>query len=145
MSWDDFKRGQGSPLSEPPKKEEVKRLNGPVRRPDGREKRATGRTQQFNPRVSENFIEQFNMARKAEEKRTGEKITQGYMLELLLSIYQRAQGEELRPFGLSAHAYEGAQAIADHMGWPLSVVLEDAIAARYKQFNFAKEAETTKR
>ncbi len=65
-----------------------------------------------------------------------------FMGSLLLSIYERAQGEEFRPFGLSEPAFEAAQAIADHMGWPLSTVIEDAIAARYKHFNFAKEAES---
>lgn len=139
MSWDDFKRGQGSPLTEPPKKDEAKPLNGPVRRPDGRTTRKTHRTQQFNPRVTENFIEQFGVARAALEEQAGEKITQGYMLELLLATYQRAQGEEPLPFGLSAHAHEAAQAIAEHMGWSLSVVLEDAIAARYKQFDFSNK------
>ena len=96
----------------------------------------------FNPRVRPDFLDRFARAQATEEERAGEKITQAYFLELLLSIYERAQGEELRPFGLSEPAFEAASAIAKHMGWSLSVVIEDAIAARYKQFNFAKEAET---
>lgn len=144
MSWNDFQKGQGFPLTEPPKKEEAKPLNGPVRRPDPRTARKTDR-KQFNPRVSETFLERFRDAKEAEQERAGESIKQAYFLELLLSMYERAHGGELRPFGLSEPAFEAAQAIADHMGWSLSVVIEDAIAARYKQFSIAKEPETTKR
>ncbi len=143
MSWDSMKRGQKFVLPEPPKRDDAKLpLNRPVSRPDGRTARKTGRTKQFNPRVRPDFLDRFAKAQAFEEERAGEKITQAYFLELLLSIYERAQGEELRPFGLSEPAFEAASAIAQHMGWSLSVVIEDAIAARYKHFNFAKEPET---
>jgi len=42
-------------------------------------------------------------------------------------------------------AYDAAKAIAEHMGWSLSAVIEDAIAARYKQFSIPKPAETKTR
>jgi hypothetical protein len=139
MSWDDFKRGN-YPLGEPPKKDEEK-ANGPIRRPDGRTARKTERQKQFNPRVRPYFLERFAKAQALEEKRAGEKITQSYFLELLLSMYERGQGTELRPFGLSQSAYEAAQAIAGRMEWPLSAVMEDALAARYKHFNFAAKSD----
>ena len=146
MSSDGTKDGQGFFLPQPPKRDDTNvNLNRPVSRPDGRTARATGRTKQFNPRVRPDFLDRFARAQATEEERAGEKITQAYFLELLLSIYERAQGEEFRPFGLSEPAFEAASAIAGHMGWSLSVVIEDAIAARYKQFNFAKEAEPKRR
>jgi hypothetical protein len=116
-------------------------VGGPIRRYDGRTTRKTDRDRQFNPRVSSVWMDRFGAAKEAEEERVGDKITQAYFLDLLLSLYERAQGSELRPFGLSEPAFEAAQAIADHMDWSLSAVLEDAIAARYKQFHFANEAE----
>jgi hypothetical protein len=144
MSWKEFKRGT-YPLGEPPKKEEAKPLRDePVERPDGRSARKTQRQKQFNPRVRPYFLERFAQAQAFEQKRAGEKITQSYFLELLLSMYERGQGEDMRPFGLSEAAFEAASAIAQHMGWPLSVVIEDAIAARYKYFNFANEGEAKK-
>ncbi|MGO9546801.1 MAG: hypothetical protein ACLPPF_18640 [Rhodomicrobium sp.] len=143
MSWDSMKRRQGYVLPEPPKKDDAKLpLDRPKKRPDGRVARKTDREKQFNPRVSQIFLERFAKAKATEQERAGENITQAYFLDLLLSIYERAQGEGLRPFGLSEPAFEAASAIAEHMGWPLSVVIEDAIAARYKHFNFAKDAET---
>ena len=116
---------------------------GPVDRPDGRTKRKTGRTKQFNPRVTPQFMERFTEAQAQEAERLGETVTQAYFLELLLATYQRSLGQtEVRPFGLSEPAFDAAKAIADHMGWSLSAVIEDAIAARYKQFSIAKPAET---
>lgn len=138
-------RGRGN-LPEPPRADtSTVRLDRPISRPDGRTARKTDRQKQFNPRVGPVFLERFADAKAAEQERAGESITQAYFLELLLSMYERAHGGELRPFGLSEPAFEAAQAIADHMGWSLSVVIEDAIAARFKQFSIAKEPETAKR
>jgi hypothetical protein len=138
MSSDGTKPTPGFQLPQTPKPEETTvELKGAVRRYDGRTLRKSDRQRQFNPRVSERFLEDFAKAKDAEQERAGGTITQAYFLEFLLSLYLRAQGEEPRPFGLSETAYEAAQAIAGHMGWTLSAVIEDAIAARYKQFNFA--------
>ena len=115
--------------------------NGPIWRPDnGRKARKTGRTKQFNPRVTPQFMERFAEAKAEEASRLGEEIAQAYFLELLLATYERARGHEaVKPFGLSEPAYDAAKAIAEHMGWSLSAVIEDAIAARYKQFSIAKK------
>lgn len=138
MSRDEIKSMHELPQPRKPK-EASPAYTGPVKRPDGREARKTDRQKQFNPRVNERFLERFADAKAAEQARTGENLTQAYFLDLLLSMHERAHGGELRPFGLSEPAFEAAQAIADHMGWSLSVVIEDAIAARYKQFNFASK------
>jgi len=133
-----FDKLKTSTLPEPPQLASTSvRGNGPVRREGGkgREARNTGRTKQFNPRVRPEFLERFAKAQAFEEERAGEKITQAYFLELLLSVYERAQGQGINPFGLSDPAFKAAQAIAEHMGWPLSVVIEDAIAGRYKNFS----------
>ena len=61
-----------------------------------------------------------------------------YFLELLLTNYERAHGAGMNPFGLSEAAMKGAELIADRMVWPLSQVIEDAIAARLRDFNLAK-------
>lgn len=136
-----FDKLKTSTLPEPPKPAITSvRGDGPVERPDGRSVRKTGRTKQFNPRVRPEFLERFAKAQAFEEDRAGEKITQAYFLELLLSVYERVQGEDIKPFGLSDPAFQAAQTIAGHMGWSLSVVIEDAIAARYKQFSIAKKA-----
>ena len=80
-------------------------------------------------------MERFARAQTKEEERAGEKITQGYFLELLLVDHERAEGQELHPFGLSDAAYRAAQAIAGHNGWPLSAVIEDALLSRAKHFS----------
>ena len=146
MSWDEIKRDQTFTMPEPNQKPSPPPPPGPVRRPDGRTVRKTGRTKQFNPRVTPEFMERFAEARAEEGTRLGEEITQAHFLELLLATYQRARGQpEIRPFGLSEPAFEAARAIAGHMDWPLSAVIEDAIAARYKQFSIAKPPETKAR
>jgi len=61
-----------------------------------------------------------------------------YFLELLLATYKRSSGAGVNPFGLSEAALKGAEMIAERMGWPLSQVVEDAIAARCRDFNIAK-------
>jgi hypothetical protein len=98
---------------------------------------------QFNPRVTPQFMERFAEAKAKEASRLGEDITQAYFLELLLATYERAHGHEtVRPFGLSEPAFDAAKAIADHMGWSLSAVIEDAIAARFQRFSIANPADT---
>ena len=138
-----FNRIQSDKTDPTPVPETAAKYTGPVKREDGRTKRTTGRTKQFNPRVTPQFMERFAEAKEEEASRLGEEIAQAYFLELLLATYERAHGhEEVRPFGLSEPAYDAAKAIAEHMGWSLSAVIEDAIAARYKQFSIEKPAET---
>ncbi len=104
-------------LPQPPKIDEAKpAYTGPIRRLDGREKRKTDRQKQFNPRVSQGFLDRFADAKEAEQKRAGQELTQAYFLDLLLSMYERAHGGEMRPFGLSEPAFEAAQAIAGSHG-----------------------------
>jgi len=139
MSWDRLKQGQGPQLPEPPKPgNSTVRLDRRVGHVDGRTARATGRTKQFNPRVRPEFLERFAQAQSGEEERAGEKITQAYFLELLLANYERSTGADVNPFGLSEAALKGAELVAERMGWPLSQVIEDAIAARCRDFNIAK-------
>ena len=142
-----FNRIQSDKTDPTPVPETAAKYTAPVQRPDnGRKARKTGRTKQFNPRVTPQFMERFAEAKAEEASRLGEEIAQAYFLELLLATYERARGHEaVRPFGLSEPAYDAARAIADHMGWSLSAVIEDAIAARYKQFSIEKPAETRRR
>ncbi len=139
MSWEALKRGQGGQLPEPPKPgNSTMRLDRQVGHTDGRSARATGRTKQFNPRVRPEFLERFAQAQALEEERAGEKITQAYFLELLLANHERSAGAVVNPFGLSEAAMKGAELIAERMGWPLSQVIEDAIAARCRDFNITE-------
>jgi hypothetical protein len=144
MSYDRIK---GDKTHLIPLQETTAKYTAPVQTPDnGRKARKTGRTKQFNPRVTPQFMERFAEAKAEEASRLGEEIAQAYFLELLLATYERARGHEaVRPFGLSEPAYDAAKAIADHMGWSISAVIEDAIAARYKQFSIPKPAETKTR
>lgn len=139
MNSDRFNQRQGTSLPETPKPEHsTVRLDKRRDEDDGRKARKTGRTKQFNPRVTPEFLGQFAVAQAKEEERVGEKITQAHFLEILLANHARSTGEEVKPFGLSEAAMKGAQLIADRMGWPLSQVVEDAIAARCRDFNLAK-------
>ena len=56
----------------------TKTLDRPVGKVDGRSARATGRREQFNPRVHPNFLEAFRQAVKEEMERTGKPVSQGY-------------------------------------------------------------------
>jgi hypothetical protein len=139
MSWDRVKQPQAAKFPEAPEaKDSTIRLDRRAGYVDGRKAKATGRTKQFNPRVRPEFLERFQEAQAREEERAGEKITQAYFLELLLANYERSMGDAVNPFGLSEAALKGADLIADKMGWPLSQVVEDAIAARCRDFNIAK-------
>lgn len=62
---------------------------------DGRSARATGRRKQFNPRVREEFKTAFEEEVKAERERTGEQVTHGRLLELMLAEWrsQRLAGK----------------------------------------------------
>ena len=144
MSYNRIKDDKTNPIPVP---ETAAKYTAPVQRPDnGRKARKTGRTKQFNPRVTPQFMERFSEAKAEEASRLGEDITQPYFLELLLATYERAHGhKEVRPFGLSEPAFDAAKAIADHMGWSLSAVIEDAIAARFQRFSIANPAETKTR
>ncbi len=138
MNWDRIKQAARPSLTEPPKPEEKKaRLNrhGEV---DGRVARKGNRNRQFNPRVRDAFFVQFQSLQDELQEQSEEKVTQAYVLELLLATYRRAAGREVNPFGLSDAAMRGAELIAERLGWPLSQVLEDAIAARCRDFNIAK-------
>ena len=90
-------------------------------------------------------MDRFARAQAIEEERAGEKVTQGYLLELLLVSYERGQEQELHPFGLSDAAYQAAQAIAAHNGWSLSAVIEDALLARAKHFNLSAAPDAKKK
>jgi hypothetical protein len=97
---------------------------------DGRKARATGRTKQFNPKVTPQFKEAFAEAKALEEDLLGRPLTQAFFLELLLKRYAKDRGAASPPFKLSTAALEGAQAIAAEMNLDLSRALEDAILAR---------------
>jgi hypothetical protein len=69
---------------------------------DGRSARATGRRKQFNPRVREEFKTAFEEEVKAERERTGEQVTHGRLLELMLAEWrsQRLAGKDAPPMGI---------------------------------------------
>jgi hypothetical protein len=147
MSFDCIKRDETFTSLEPSRKEKAApNLNRPTDRPDGRTKRKAGRTKQFNPRVTPEYMERFTNAKAEEVSRLGEDITQAYFLELLLATFERAGGkEDIKPFGLPEPAFDAAKAIAEHMGWSLSAVIEDAIAAQFRRFSIANPAKTKTR
>ena len=92
-----WNRVHGGKFLPPPPGEDAKAnvLDRPIGRVDGRSARATGRREQFNPRVHRNFLEGFKDALSEEEKRAGKPVTQGYLLEMMLATwrYERAQGK----------------------------------------------------
>jgi hypothetical protein len=139
MSWDDLKKGAGAAFPEPPKAEgSTLKLDRRLGVYDGRKARATGRTKQFNPKVRPEFMERFAEAQAREEEELGERVTQAYFLELLLARYEKDHDKSVAPFGLSEAALVGAEAIADKMKWDLSLVVEDAIAARCRELGLIK-------
>ena len=140
MSYDILhKRGEPQ-LPEPPdnkKREYKKNRHG---KPDGRQLRANYNERQFNPRVSDKFIDDFRALQEELQAQSERKITQSYVLEILMATYKLSVGREVNPFGLSNEAMEGAMQIAEHNNWSLAVAVEDAITARFKHFNLLRDS-----
>jgi hypothetical protein len=139
MTYDILKQKRESQMPEPSNKAKKLRLNrhGQI---DGRQARATYKERQFNPRVRDQFIADFKGLQEELQAQSEEKVTQAYVLELLMATYQQSVGREVNPFGLSDEALEGAMQIAEHNNWTLAVVLEDAISARCKHFNLLRSS-----
>lgn len=139
MSYDIFKQKRESQIPEPLGKGKKLRLNrhGQI---DGRQARATYKERQFNLRVRDQFKADFRDLQDELQAKSEEKVTQAYVLELLMATYKQSVGREVNPFGLSDEAMEGAMQIAEHNGWTLAVVLEDAISARCKHFKLLKDS-----
>jgi hypothetical protein len=134
MSWDKVPQRRGAPLPEPPKQERPRRLNRHGEW-DGRQSSADYKERQFNPRVRDQFIADFKELQNELQEQSDVKITQAYVLELLMAIYKQSQGENVHPFGLSDEAMKGAEKIAAHNGWTLSEAVEDALSARLQHFD----------
>ncbi len=81
--------------------------------------RATGRRKQFNPRGREDFKTAFEAEVAAERKRTGEAVTHGRLLELMLAVWQseRLAGKPVPAVGitLSDKMLKAADALAAHL------------------------------
>ena len=97
---------------------------------DGRSARRTNRIIQFNTKVRPEFLDSFDAAISEEANRLQLPISRPYFLELLLAAWQRERGKPMAPFGLSGPTLVAAEAIAKKMGWDISDVIIDAIAAR---------------
>ena len=82
----------GGGKSLPPAPPEEVRLNA-LGKIDGRSARATGRRNQFNPRVREEWKTAFEEEVQVEQERTGEKITHGRLLELMLAVWRSERME----------------------------------------------------
>jgi hypothetical protein len=101
---------------------------------DGRSLRRTDRKRQFNPRVTEKCLEAFDEVQAYLEGTEGRKVTQAYVMEVVVADFKRSKGHHVNPFGLSAEAMKAAERIAEHNGWELSEALEDALSARLQHF-----------
>jgi hypothetical protein len=139
--WDRLKGGKFLP---PPPEADAKAnvLDRPIGRVDGRSARATGRREQFNPRVHRNFLDGFKAALAEEEKRAGKPVTQGYLLEMMLATWrhERAQGKPMTgpALVLPETVMKAAGALATHLKVTLEDAVSDAIAERMVSAGLAK-------
>jgi hypothetical protein len=128
----------------PPPGEDAKAhvLDRPIGRVDGRTARATGRREQFNPRVHRNFLDGFKAALAEEERRAGKTVTQGYLLEMMLATWrhERAQGKPVivPALVLPETVMKAAVALAGHLRVPVEDAVGDAIAERMVSAGLAK-------
>jgi hypothetical protein len=140
-SWNLAKGGKYLPAP-PPKEAKANVLDRPIGRVDGRSARATGRREQFNPRVHASFFEGFREALKEEEARAGKSVTQGYLLEMMLATWrhERAAGKPVREPGivLAATVRKAAEVLAEHLKVPVEDAVGDAIAERMVSAGLAK-------
>jgi hypothetical protein len=117
-------------------------LDRPIGRVDGRTARATGRREQFNPRVHQNFLDGFKAALAEEEQRAGKPVTQGYLLEMMLATWrhERAQGKPvtLPALVLPETVMKAAAALAGHLKVPVEYAVSDAIAERMVSAGLAR-------
>lgn len=147
-TWDMKKGGKYLPApTEHNSKGDV--LDRPIGRVDGRSARATGRREQFNPRVHANFIEEYRQALKEEEARAGRPVTQGYMLEMMLAAFRHLRTEG-RPIPgpaifLPETMMKAAGALAQHLQVSVEEAVGDAIAGRMVSAGLAKVKPADKR
>jgi len=140
-SWNVINRGRSLPV---PPAEGVagKTLDGPVGKVDGRSARATGRREQFNPRVHRNFLEAFRQALKDESARTGKSVSQGYMLEMMLAAWrhERATGGPVKALVLvlPEMTMRAASDLARHLNLSVEAAVSDAITERMISSGLAK-------
>jgi len=105
---------------------------------DGRSARRTHRIIQFNTKVRPEFLDSFDAAMSEEANRLQLPISRPYFLELLLTSWQREKGKAIAPFGLSGPTLAAAEAIAKKMGWDISDVIVDALAARCRDLGLTE-------
>ena len=131
--------GGGKSLPPAPPEEVTTRSLGKA---DGRSARATGRRKQFNPRVREDFKIAFEDEVKAEEERTGEKVTHGRLLELMLAGWRmdRAAGKPAPALGivLPDTMLKAADALAAHLRCSREAAVSAAIAEHMINLGLAK-------
>jgi hypothetical protein len=130
----------GSGKSLPPAPPEEVRANS-LGRVDGRSARATGRRIQFNPRVREEFKRSFAAEVKAEEERTGETVTHGHLLELMLAVWQsdRLGGKPAPALGitLSEKMLKAADALAARLHCSREAAVSAAITEHMVKLGLA--------
>lgn len=130
----------GAGKSLPPAPKEEIRSNS-LGRMDGRSARATGRRKQFNPRVREEFKTAFEEEVKAERERTGEPITHGRLLELMLAVWrsERLGGKPAPAMGilLPDKMLKAADALAAHLRCSREAAISAAIADQMVKLGLA--------
>jgi len=140
-SWNVINRGKFLPAP-PAEGVTAKSLDRPVGKVDGRSARATGRREQFNPRVHPNFIEGFRAAVKDETERAGKPVSQGYMLEMMLAAWrhERAGGGPVKGLGLMLPEtmMKAAAALAAHLQVSVEEAVGHAITERMVSSGLAK-------
>jgi predicted transcriptional regulator len=130
----------GGGKSLPPAPPEEIRSNS-LGRMDGRSARATGRRNQFNPRVREEFRTAFEEEVKAERERTGEHVTHGRLLELMLAVWrsERLAGKPAPSVGivLPDKMLKAADALAGHLRCSREAAISAAIADQMVKLGLA--------
>ena len=116
-----------------------------LERVDGRSARATGRRKQFNPRVREEFKTAFEAEVRVEEERTGETVTHGRLLELMLAVWrsERLAGHPAPQLGivLSDKMLKAADALAAHLRCSREAAVSAAITEQMVKLGLAKVKE----
>ena len=135
--WQGLLGGGRSLPPAPPEEVTAKSLG----RIDGRSARATGRRKQFNPRVREEFKTAFELEVQAERERTGEQVTHGRLLELMLAVWrvERAAGKPVTPLGvlLPEKMLKAADALAAHLRCSREAAVSAAITEHMVRLGLA--------
>lgn len=117
-------------------------LAKPAAKVDGRRKPKV-RTTQFNTKVSPEWLARFQARLDAEADRRAElgvagRFSRPDFLQLLLGYFEKGEGLEMSPFGLSSVSDKAVDLLAEHWKLPKDKAIENALLQVVKDLKLAK-------